>query len=129
MKKIPVLACVMLISGCATIVKDNVYPVTISSVPDADFVVKNLKGYPVISGHTPQTVPLVASAEYFKGEEYSVLFMKEGYRSSVSTINSKLSGWYWGNFIFGGLIGFLMVDPASGDMWTLPPSVSGFLTK
>jgi len=31
-----------------------------------------------------------------------------------------LSGWYWGNILFGGLIGVLIVDPITGKMWKLP---------
>ena len=29
----------------------------------------------------------------------------------------------WGNLIFGGLLGFLIIDPASGDMWELDERV------
>jgi hypothetical protein len=128
MAKLIIWTCIILLSGCATIVKDNIYPVKISSYPPADFIVTNHNQIPVYSGHTPHTVVLKSNAEYFKGEDYSVRFVKEGYHDAFTTINSRLSGWYWGNFIFGGLIGFLMVDPATGDMWSLPKSASASLT-
>lgn len=32
-----------------------------------------------------------------------------------------MDGWYFGNILFGGLIGFLIVDPATGAMYTLKP--------
>ena len=31
-----------------------------------------------------------------------------------------MKGWYWATPIFGGLIGILIVDPATGAMWPLP---------
>jgi hypothetical protein len=36
-------------------------------------------------------------------------------------IKSKIDGWYFGNLIFGGLIGLVIVDPLTGSMWTLSP--------
>lgn len=32
-----------------------------------------------------------------------------------------MNGWYIGNLLFGGIIGLLIVDPATGAMWTLIP--------
>ncbi len=34
-------------------------------------------------------------------------------------VNFKVDGWYWGNIVFGGLIGWLIVDPATGAMYKL----------
>ncbi|MEW6291598.1 MAG: hypothetical protein AB1545_17315, partial [Thermodesulfobacteriota bacterium] len=40
----------------------------------------------------------------------------------VITVESKANGWYiLGNLLFGGLIGYLIVDPATGAMWNLTP--------
>ncbi|MFH6792762.1 hypothetical protein ACHRCF_16520, partial [Acinetobacter baumannii] len=36
-------------------------------------------------------------------------------------VTGTLSGWYLGNIIFGGLIGLLIVDPATGAMYKLAP--------
>ncbi len=30
-----------------------------------------------------------------------------------------MNGWYAGNIVFGGLIGILIVDPATGAMWDI----------
>ncbi|WP_174263189.1 CsgG/HfaB family protein [Citrifermentans bemidjiense] len=30
-----------------------------------------------------------------------------------------MNGWYWGNIVFGGVIGLLIVDPATGAMWKM----------
>lgn len=39
-----------------------------------------------------------------------------------------MDGWYWGNILFGGLIGMLAVDPATGAMYKLPKATSAGLT-
>ena len=36
-------------------------------------------------------------------------------------LNSSVSGWYWANFLFGGAIGMLVVDPLTGAMYNLAP--------
>jgi hypothetical protein len=45
--------------------------------------------------------------------------LKEGFEEQTVTVDTKVGGWYIGNFLFGGLIGLLIVDPATGAMWTL----------
>jgi hypothetical protein len=37
------------------------------------------------------------------------------------TIDGAINGWYFGNILFGGLIGMLAVDPSTGAMYTLKP--------
>lgn len=39
-----------------------------------------------------------------------------------------MDGWYMGNLLFGGFIGFLIVDPATGAMWKLDDNVYGNLS-
>ena len=54
---------------------------------------------------------------------------KEGYGKQVATISAELDGWYIGNIVFGGLIGMLIVDPATGAMWRLDDSVNASLVE
>lgn len=123
-------AVLAVLSGCASIVGKSSYPVTISSSPTgARFVIANDGGQEIHAGTTPSTVTLKSSAGFFDGETYSVRFSKDGYRSALSTIDSSISGWYIGNIIFGGLLGLLIVDPATGAMFALPESVSASLVK
>jgi hypothetical protein len=112
---------VVLLAGCATIVSKSDYPVTITSNPDgANIRVTNGAGESVFSGQTPATVTLKAGAGFFKGEDYTVTFEKEGYNAHTAQIQRGVDGWYiGGNLLFGGLIGWLIVDPATGAMWTL----------
>ena len=96
----------------------------INSSPDgASFVLENRDGEKVHSGNTPSTITLSSSAGYFKGETYTLTLNKEGYGSKVYTINSSVDGWYFGNILLGGLIGMLIVDPATGAMYNLPERV------
>ena len=44
---------------------------------------------------------------------------KEGFEKKTIQIESKTNGWYIGNLLFGSLIGFLIIDPLTGAMWTL----------
>ncbi|WP_369599916.1 hypothetical protein AAIA72_08610 [Hahella sp. SMD15-11] len=121
-KKLAVAAAVGVgLSGCATIVSDSKYPVAITSYPSgAHFEIRNKSGVLVHSGETPSTIILSTKAGFFQGETYQVKFDKEGYQEQVSTLDTSLDGWYVGNILFGGLIGILIVDPATGAMWKLP---------
>lgn len=110
-----------LLSGCATIMGKSDGPVVISSQPDgADISIVNRAGQTVFTGHTPTTVNLKGGAGYFKSEVYKVSFAREGYAPREAEIEHKVNGWYiGGNFVFGGLIGYLVVDPLTGAMWKM----------
>lgn len=116
------------LSGCASIVSKSQYNVAVSSMPEgAAFVIKDKSGVKVHRGVTPQTVTLSSGAGYFRGATYTVDFTKEGHRPAAETLDSSLNGWYWGNIVFGGLIGMLVVDPATGAMWKLNERVAKVL--
>jgi len=117
--------------GCASIVSDSTYPVNINSDPDgAEISITDEEGITVFSGVTPTTVTLKTKKAYFKGKDYTVAFKKDGYNSHSVAISRKTDGWYaWGNILVGGLIGWLIVDPATGAMWKLEPDVSATLSS
>lgn len=126
MKKILLAAAVLAMSGCASIISDDQYAVTINSSPDeADFAITNTdNGMIVMKGKTPSTVTLDASNGFFDGADYQISFEKEGYDSTMFPLDSSIDGWYVGNILFGGLLGLLIVDPATGAMWKLDDMVS-----
>jgi hypothetical protein len=117
-----------LFTSCATIVSKTSYPLTVNSNPvGAAVTITNKKGIEVYKGVSPATVSLKSGAGYFSKAEYQVKISSPGYSEQVIPVTSTLKGWYFGNFLFGGLIGFLVVDPVSGAMWklnTVPISVS-----
>ena len=113
----------VVLAGCASIVSKSEYPVSITSNPTgADFVVKKSNGLPISSGVTPATITLAASDGYFKPARYTVEFRRKGVVQSVP-LTAKIDGWYFGNILIGGLIGLLIVDPATGAMWALNDTV------
>jgi len=121
---------VLFLTGCATIVGKDVFPLTINSNPDgANITVQDERGKNVFSGVTPTTVTLNAGEAYFHAKSYTITFSKPGYAEQYATVKSTLSGWYFGNIIFGGLIGILIVDPITGKMWKLPTDVTVNLSQ
>lgn len=124
--KICVLACAAFAAtGCASIVSESRYPVSVTSVPSgATYEISNEAGSIVSSGVTPNQVTLEAGAGYFDGEKYTVNYRKAGYLTKSETLNTGMNGWYWGNIVFGGLIGMLIVDPITGAMYRLPEGIN-----
>ncbi len=111
---------IILLSGCASIVSKGSYPISINSTPSgAKITVKDRYGYDIYSGNTPANLKLKAGADFFAKASYTVTFEMEGYEKRTVPIEFKLDGWYFGNIVFGGLIGVLIVDPATGAMWKL----------
>jgi hypothetical protein len=123
--RVALIALAVLGSGCASIIKGGgSQSVSIRSLPpDADVKVIDTKtGNTLVAGKTPLIVPLQKSHGYFSGGKYRVLVEKAGYASQEALIDSSVNGWYIaGNLVFGGLIGWLIVDPATGAMWSLDP--------
>ena len=116
-----VLVIVFILTGCASIVGKNMYPVTINSHPDeSTIVIKDENGKQMYKGKTPTTITLSSGEAYFHAKRYSITFSKPGYEDQTTEIKAGLSGWYFGNILFGGLIGLLIVDPLTGNMWKLP---------
>jgi hypothetical protein len=70
-------------------------------------------------GKTPAALNLSSGAGFFSRAEYQVKFMLPGHDTKVVPIAFKLDGWYWGNILIGGLLGMIIVDPATGAMWKL----------
>ena len=58
---------------------------------------------------------------FFKPAGYEVAFSKEGFQTKKIQVTASVNGWYIGNIIFGGLLGLLIIDPATGAMYTLSP--------
>ncbi|GAM57294.1 hypothetical protein JCM19231_1323 [Vibrio ishigakensis] len=120
----------MATTGCASIVSDSQYTMAITSSPDdAIFTITNENGQVVSKGHTPSTISLDASNGFFDGADYTIKYHKGGYEDSIVTVSSSVDGWYVGNILFGGFIGLLIVDPATGAMWKLPKTASQSLLK
>jgi len=114
------MASVFLFSSCASIVSKSTYPLSINSSPsNAKVSITDKKGKEIYLGNTPATVKLKAGAGFFSRAEYQVKFSSPGYDDKIVPITFKLDGWYFGNILFGGLLGMLIIDPATGAMWKI----------
>jgi hypothetical protein len=119
------------LAACASIVSDSEEMVTISSNPTAaQIAIADQSGVEIYRGTTPATITLDASAGYFDGQKYTVTFSKDGYDPTTVQLDSRINGWYVGNIVFGGFIGWLIVDPLTGAMWALDAEhVNGTLAE
>lgn len=114
----------VLVAGCASIIKGSDQSVTFKSDPsEARLTIADVReGKEIHVGTTPFTTSLKRGAGYFKKAKYKVTIEKPGYRKEEVALEGTPGGWYIaGNLVFGGLIGWLIVDPATGAMWTLDP--------
>ena len=115
-------------TGCASIMSTTNYPVRLNSTPNgANVVVAKANGDVIHRGVTPMVCVLKSSSGYFSPAKYSLSFSKEGYRETTIPLNATLDPLYGGNCLFGGLLGLLIVDPATGAMWCLDDNISARL--
>ena len=114
------LAAIFLLSSCASIVSKSSYPLSINSTPsNATISITDKKGQEIFLGNTPAVVKLKAGSGFFSKAEYQIRFSSPGYDERVVPIIFGLDGWYFGNILLGGIIGMLIVDPATGAMWKI----------
>ena len=62
---------------------------------------------------------LKSCAGFFAKESYTISLQLNGYKTKTITVECKLNSWYFGNILIGGLLGFLIIDPATGAMYKL----------
>ncbi len=95
----------------------------IGSTPsDAMVLITDEKGVEIFKGNTPATVTLKKSEGYFGKKSYTVVISKPGYGTQTIPVTASPNGWYmFGNLVFGGLMGYLIVDPNTGKMYNLSP--------
>jgi len=120
LKPVTFIAIAILLSSCATILSSGSSPLTVKSSPaGAQLQITNRLGIQVFNGQTPATILLKSGSGYFSSEAYTVKLTLDGYAEKTIPVNCTLNGWYFGNIIFGGLIGLLIVDPSTGAMYRL----------
>ena len=106
------LACVstLALASCASIIHGTRQDVGITSVPTgAAVIIDNVQ-----SGNTPLIAKLTRKDNHF------VRITLPGYQPYDLTLTRGVSGWVWGNIVFGGLVG-LAVDAIDGGMYKLTP--------
>ncbi len=100
----------ILLSSCASIIHGTRQSVGISSYPtNAEVWVDNK-----FIGRSPAIVELT------RKDNHVVKIMLDGYQPYEAVLTHEISGWVFGNIVFGGLIG-LAVDAISGGLYQLTP--------
>ena len=114
------LAATLLGSSCATIVSHSTWPVSVSSTPTGATVsIVNRVGKEVYTGTTPAAVMLKSGSSFFQREKYVLKFTMPGYDTKTANLEADVNGWYFGNLVFGGALGMLIIDPATGAMYSI----------
>ena len=107
---LPIISMMLVLTGCETIINGTTQSIGISSKPsctnvwvDNEFV-----------GNTPLCVDLR------RNRNHCIRVELEGYLPYEITCKKRLSGWVFGNLVFGGLPG-LCIDTISGGIYFLSP--------
>ena len=121
----PLIAVTILVSmnGCASVMSGSRKKVSINSNPSgASVTVADKKGREVASLTTPCVADLKRGAGFFIGASYVATIEKPGYQTQQVKIRPTGNPWSIGNLLVGGVLGLLIVDPATGAMFGLTPS-------
>jgi diacylglycerol kinase family enzyme len=100
----------LFVTGCASIVSGTKQEVAFRSTPPGATVTVDGENH----GGTPMTLKLSRKSRH------EVSFALDGYQPYEMSLTKSLNGWYFGNILFGGIIG-LVVDAANGAMYKLTP--------
>ena len=109
-KQISLLLSLISLTSCATIMHGTTQCVGISSNPTNALVWLDR----CYVGNTPISVNMT------RKDSHIVNIELEGYEPYEATFSRKLSGWVFGNIIFGGVIG-VAIDAISGGIYALTP--------
>ena len=108
-------------TNCASIIHGSRQTVRFSSQPSGAIVYIDGKEH----GTTPTAVVLNrkgrVSGEVPGKKEYALSIEMDGYYPYEMQIQRTVDGWFFGNLIFGGLLG-IVIDAVSGSMYQLTPN-------
>jgi hypothetical protein len=120
-----ILGASLFAGGCASIVNGGDREISIATQPPGATASVRKSGGGIMDvvavAKTPCTISLDPKKGYFSGQSYTLRLELPGYKVAELDLTAKMSGWYWGNLLFGGFIGMLAVDPATGAMWNIAP--------
>jgi hypothetical protein len=110
------------LGGCASLVHSGPRAIPVaSSPPGAKVSIYDRDNALVMTNTTPFVAQLPVKYAYFKAQNYRLEFELQGHERAVVNLDSSVSGWYFANLAFGGLLGMLIVDPLTGAMFNLKP--------
>jgi hypothetical protein len=100
------------LGGCATIMHGDSQYIEANSVPSGATV--------YIEGKYFTTPAKILLKRGYPAQEYQALFQKEGLKPAYAKIGQKLSGWLWGDILWGIIPG-IAVDMGTGGAFDLTP--------
>ena len=117
--------------SCATVLQRGPEPITITSEPpNAHVTITDLRTRQLlVQANTPVVAPLPRHAGYMQPARYQVVVEKPGYQPYVLLLQAELAKQYFGNFVAGWPLGFLVIDPLTGAMFALPSRVHAVLVN
>ncbi len=98
------------LTGCATIANGETQKMQVKSKPKLAQV--TVDG--TLAGKTHITLDLA------RKQDHTVELSLPGYETMRFALTRKVSGWFYGNILLGGIIG-LVVDMSNGSMYALTP--------
>ncbi len=112
MKSLQILTVVisLLITSCSTLFNGSLSDVKVNSDPSEAQIIVNGSNM----GKTPTLLQLK------RGETHIIEIKKEGYRTYRVTTTNSITGWFWGNILCGGILGFI-IDLATGNAYDVHP--------
>lgn len=121
MKTLIAAALLVSLTGCSTMVNDRITDVNVLSEPSGQrYSITDEDGKRVRTGTTPDLIKLDAAAGFFDGQTYQVQY-EDG---KTAELDSHVTPWYWVGFIILPVTSAMLIDPISGDMFSLPDTVS-----
>lgn len=96
--------------ACATIIHGSSQEVSINSQPTGAKV--------TIDGQPAGNTPVVSHLR--RKDPHKITINMDGYQPFELATTRSVSGWVWGNIVFGGLIG-LAVDAITGGLYNVKP--------
>ncbi|SSD82164.1 Uncharacterised protein [Klebsiella quasipneumoniae] len=107
------------LSGCCTIVDGKSQEVAIKTNAPAMYTIRNDDGQIVSTGLAPANVSLK------RGDAPFTVTLQRTDSAPIATgvIHDNANGWVWGNIMFGGIIGGIIVY-SDGAAWDLDTAVT-----
>ena len=96
--------------ACGTIMHGGSQDIGLSSTPSGAKV--------TLDNQELGVTPVIAKLS--RKDNHVVHFALEGYQPADLTLTRSVSGWVWGNIVFGGVVG-VAVDAISGGLYKLSP--------
>ncbi len=100
----------LILAGCASIMHGTTQQVAVSSSPTGAKV--------AVNGMDRGVTPVIADLK--RKDNHVIRVTLDGYQPFEMALTRSVSGWVWGNLVFGGIPG-LAIDAITGGLYKLAP--------